>query len=37
MTKVMTTFMKGVFTKQTMKYLTDFKNFTEKGNSVANA
>ncbi len=37
MMKVMTTFMKGVFKKQTMKYMTDFKNFTEKGTSVANA
>ncbi len=37
MMKVMTTFMKGVFKKQTMKYMTDFKNFAEKGTSVANA
>ncbi len=37
MMKVMTTFMKGAFKKQTMKYMTDFKNFAEKGTSVANA
>ena len=35
--KVMTTFMKGAFKKQTMKYMTDFKNFAEKGTSVANS
>lgn len=37
MMKLMTTFMKGAFKKQSMKYMTDFKNFAETGSSVANA
>lgn len=37
MMKLMTTFMKGAFKKQSLKYMTDFKNFAETGFSVANA
>ena len=32
--KLMTTFMKGAFKKQSMKYMVAFKNFAEKGISV---
>ncbi|NNL15971.1 MAG: SRPBCC family protein [Flavobacteriaceae bacterium] len=35
--KIITPFMKGAFKKQTMNYMRDFKNFAEKGTSVANA
>jgi hypothetical protein len=37
MMKLMTTFMKGAFKKQSMKYMLDFKNFAENGVSVADA
>ena len=36
MMKLMTTFMKGAFRKQSMKYMMDFKNFAENGVSVNN-
>lgn len=36
MMKVMGTLMPGAFKKQSKQYLTDFKNFAEKGTSVAN-
>jgi hypothetical protein len=35
--KLITPFMKGAFKKQSMKFMIDFKNFAEKGISVANA
>ncbi|RKE92179.1 SRPBCC family protein [Ichthyenterobacterium magnum] len=35
--KVMTFLMPRAFKKQTLKYMHDFKNFAEKGTSVANA
>jgi hypothetical protein len=37
MMRVMTTLMPGAFKKQTKKYMVDFKNFAEKGESVANS
>lgn len=36
MMKVMSTFMKGAFKKQSKKFMVDFKNFAEKGISIAN-
>lgn len=36
MMRVMTFLMPSAFKKQSLKYLTDFKNFAEKGTSVAN-
>jgi len=36
MMRVMTTLMPGAFKKQSKKYMEDFKNFAEKGESVAN-
>jgi len=35
--KLMTTFMKGAFKKQSMNYMVAFKNFAENGISVSNA
>ena len=37
MMRVMTFLMPKAFKKQSLKYLTDFKNFAEKGTSVANS
>lgn len=37
MMRVMTFLMPGAFKKQTLKYMTDFKNFAEKGVSVTNS
>ena len=37
MMKFMTTFMKGAFKKQSMKYMVAFKNFAEKGISIQNS
>lgn len=35
--KLMTKFMPSAFKKQSLQYMVDFKNFAEKGTSVANA